>query len=114
MAKAIPFVTRLNGNRRISPTTLTIPNPAKGGTQWKRRSTDRSLPGTKALGKVLFRRRYARHSLAPADSAQLPGETMFPKLILTENGTAATTLDRMPLASGERHEAWLRVCLLPH
>lgn len=39
---------------------------------------------------------------------------MFPKLIMTESGTAAVTSDRIPLASGERNEAWLRDLLLRH
>lgn len=37
---------------------------------------------------------------------------MFPKLIVTSAGGAADILPRVPLASGERNEAWLRDLLL--
>jgi hypothetical protein len=40
---------------------------------------------------------------------------MFPKLVLTgAEATAPVVLDRVPLASGGRNEAWLRDFLLRH
>lgn len=39
---------------------------------------------------------------------------MFPRLIITGGHTPAAVLERVPLASGDRNEAWLRDFLLRH